>query len=65
MNDCTEVSQCYYVTGTYDLVLIVNTKDMNHYEVFSKKYLMNNANVKRFYTHVVMERLKLGGGVYI
>jgi len=33
----TGVIQCYYVTGTYDFVLIVNTKDMRHYEDFSKK----------------------------
>jgi Lrp/AsnC family leucine-responsive transcriptional regulator len=60
-----EVAQCYYVTGTYDLVLIVNTKDMKHYEMFSKKYFMDNTNVKRFYTHVVMDRLKMSYSIEI
>jgi Lrp/AsnC family leucine-responsive transcriptional regulator len=36
MQACTDVMQCYYVTGTYDFVLIVNTADMPHYEDFSK-----------------------------
>ncbi len=62
---CPEVMQCYFVTGTYDFVLIVQTRDMKHYEEFSKKWLMDNANVKHFYTHVVMDKVKLGYGVAI
>jgi DNA-binding Lrp family transcriptional regulator len=50
----------YYVTGTYDFVLIANTKDMQHYEEWSRKYLMDNPNVKHFYIHVVMDRVKTG-----
>lgn len=65
MNSCTEVMQCYYVTGTYDFVLIVNTIDMRHYEDFSKKLLMDNANVKHFYTHVVMDKVKAGYAISI
>jgi Lrp/AsnC family transcriptional regulator, leucine-responsive regulatory protein len=62
---CTEIMQCYYVTGTYDFVLIVNTMDMKHYEKFSKKYLMDNPNVKHFYTHVVMDNVKVTYGMNI
>jgi len=65
MQQCTEVMQCYYVTGTYDFVLIVNTTDMKHYEEFSKKWLMDNPNVKHFYTHVVMDKVKVGYSVAI
>lgn len=53
-----EVMQCYYVTGTYDFVVIVHTKDMKHYEDFSKKYFMDNPAVKQFLTHVVMDKVK-------
>ncbi len=65
ISDCTEVLQCYYVTGTYDFVIIVNTRDMKHYEEFSKKYLMDNTLVKQFYTHVVMDKVKVGFSVNI
>ena len=65
MQNLTEVSQCYYVTGSYDLVLMVNTRDMKHYELFSKKYFMENTNVKHFYTHVVMDKLKVSHGIKI
>jgi Lrp/AsnC family leucine-responsive transcriptional regulator len=62
MRICAEVAHCYYVTGTYDFVLIVNARDMSHFETFSKKKLMDNANLKHFYTHVVMDRVKVGYG---
>lgn len=65
MKACTEVAQCYYVTGTYDFVLIVNAKDMAHFEAFSKKHLMDNPNLKHFYTHVVMDKVKVSYGVVI
>jgi Lrp/AsnC family leucine-responsive transcriptional regulator len=65
MRKCEEVMQCYYVTGTYDFVLIVNTIDMKHYEDFSKKNLMDNPNVKHFYTHVVMDKVKVSYGILI
>lgn len=65
MSNCTEVAHCYYVTGSYDFVLIVNTRDMSHFEVFSKTQLMDNPNLKHFYTHVVMDKVKVGYGVVI
>ncbi|MCU0432543.1 MAG: Lrp/AsnC family transcriptional regulator [Bacteroidia bacterium] len=57
------VMQCYYVTGSYDFVVIVNTRDMKEYEEFSKKYFMDNTDVKQFYTHVIMDNVKVGYGV--
>ncbi|WP_129718078.1 Lrp/AsnC family transcriptional regulator [Pedobacter sp. SYP-B3415] len=60
MRGCDEVMQCYFVTGTYDFVLLVNVRDMEHYEAFSTKYLMDNPNVKHFHTHVVMDKVKVG-----
>jgi Lrp/AsnC family leucine-responsive transcriptional regulator len=65
MLKCSEVSQCYYVTGTYDFVLIVNTRDMQHYEEFQKFKLMDNPFLKHFYTHVVMDKVKVGYGLAI
>lgn len=62
MTKCSEVSLCYYVTGSYDFVLIVNTKDMVHFEEFQKTRLMDNPNLKHFYTHVVMDKVKTNYG---
>jgi len=65
LRKCEEVAQCYFVTGTYDFVLVVQTRDMQHYESFAKKWLMDNPNVKHFYTHVVMDRVKTGFSIPI
>jgi Lrp/AsnC family leucine-responsive transcriptional regulator len=62
---CHEVTQCYYVTGAYDFVLIVQTRDMSHFEAFQKKILLDNPNLKHFYTHVVMDKVKVSYGVVI
>jgi Lrp/AsnC family leucine-responsive transcriptional regulator len=60
-----EVMQCYFVTGSYDFVMIVNTQTMQQYEEFTKEWLMDNLNVKHFYTHVVMDKVKVGYSVAI
>jgi len=65
MLKCSEVMQCYYVTGSYDFIIIVNTQTMKQYEAFTKKWLMDNPNVKHFYTHVVMDKVKVGYGIAI
>jgi Lrp/AsnC family transcriptional regulator, leucine-responsive regulatory protein len=65
MSHCDEVAQCYYVTGAYDFVIIVNTRDMAHYERFSKQHLMDNPTIKQFYTHVVIDRVKVNYGVKV
>ncbi len=59
MHKCPEVAQCYFVTGTYDFVLLVHARDMQDYEAFTKRWLMDNPNVKHFYTHVVMDKVKV------
>lgn len=60
MADCNEVMQCYYVAGSVDFVVILNANDMKHYEEFSEKYLMDNPDVKQFYSHVVIDKVKVG-----
>jgi Lrp/AsnC family transcriptional regulator, leucine-responsive regulatory protein len=65
LSSCEEVVQCYYVTGSFDFVVIVHTKDMKHYERFSKQYFMDYPAVKQFYTHVVIDKVKSGYGIAV
>lgn len=65
LSSCPEVMQCYYVAGVYDFILIINTRDMKHYENFSKRYFMDNTDVKQFCTHVVIDKVKVGFSVSI
>ena len=57
------VQQCYYVTGESDFILIVTAKDMDDFEQFTRRLLFDNANIRRFTTHVVMARDKVGSVV--
>ncbi len=53
-----EVQQCYYVTGASDFVLVVVTKDMDSFEMLSRRVFTENPNIRRFETKVVVGRVK-------
>lgn len=55
-----EVMQCYYVTGSADFILILTARDMQDYEAFTRRHFFAQANVGRFRTNVVMDRVKVG-----
>jgi Lrp/AsnC family transcriptional regulator, leucine-responsive regulatory protein len=55
-----EVQQCYYVTGDADFILVVTVPTMSAYEALTRRLFFENANVKRFCTLVVMDRVKVG-----
>ena len=59
---CPEVQQCYYVTGQNDFVLVVLTRDMETYDAFTRRALLDDSNVRCFTTQVVLERVKSGAG---
>ena len=60
MRAAEEVMQCYYVTGDGDFVLILTMPDMTAYEAFTRRHFFEEANVARFRTLVVMDRVKVG-----
>ncbi|MFC7398489.1 Lrp/AsnC family transcriptional regulator [Chelatococcus sp. GCM10030263] len=53
-----DVQQCYYVAGDADFVLIVTVASMDDYQALTRRLFFNNANVKRFRTLVVMDKIK-------
>jgi Lrp/AsnC family transcriptional regulator, leucine-responsive regulatory protein len=57
MERAAEVTQCYYVTGAADFVLVLSTADMEAYKDFTRRYFFER-HVKRFETIVVMDRAK-------
>ena len=63
MAACAEVQQCYYVTGQADFVLVVLAADMEAYEQFTRRHLLDDPNVRSFTTHVALERVKSGVAV--
>ncbi len=51
------VSQCYYVTGAVDFVLVVKVADMREYEDVTRRHLFASY-VRRFETMAVMGQIK-------
>ncbi|WP_336216812.1 Lrp/AsnC family transcriptional regulator [Nonomuraea sp. LPB2021202275-12-8] len=54
------VQQCYYVTGSFDFVIVLHARDMSDYEAFTSRTMFENPNIRRFTTMVVMDRVKVG-----
>ena len=52
------VQQCYHVTGSTDVVLIVTASSMEEYAAFARAWF-ETANVARYETHVVLDRVKV------
>ena len=55
-----EVMQCYDVTGEADFIVIITARDMQEYEVISRRLFMENPNVRRYKTSLVVRRIKSG-----
>ena len=60
MLETPEVMQCYDVTGEADFIVIITVKDMPEYETVSRKLFIENPNVRRYKTSLVIRRVKTG-----
>jgi Lrp/AsnC family transcriptional regulator, leucine-responsive regulatory protein len=59
MRELAEVQQCYPVTGSSDIFLVVTAKSMEDHRVFARTRL-EIPQVARYETHVVLDRVKIG-----
>ena len=48
------------MTGNVDFIMVVSAADMNSYEEFSRRVLIENPNLKSYAFHVVVNRVKGG-----
>lgn len=55
-----QVQQAFYVTGDADFVLIVTAPDMEAYESFMSRLMVENTNVRRYTTNVSLGLVKRG-----
>jgi Lrp/AsnC family leucine-responsive transcriptional regulator len=58
MRAAPEVQQCYYVTGDADFVLIVTARDISDYERLIEQLFLEERNIRKFKTGVVLNRVK-------
>jgi DNA-binding Lrp family transcriptional regulator len=53
-----EVQQCYYVTGDFDFIVVLTVESMAEYEALTQRVFLAHANITKFKTFVVMDRVK-------
>lgn len=63
MLNTPEVMQCYDVTGEDDFIVVITAKDMQEYEGISRKLFMENPNVRRYKSSLVIRRIKSGATI--
>jgi Lrp/AsnC family transcriptional regulator, leucine-responsive regulatory protein len=59
MRRSSEVQQCYHVTGSSDIYLVITAASMEAYRAFVRSRL-EIPQVARYETHVVLDRIKVG-----
>ena len=52
------VQQCYYVSGSWDFVLIILAKDPEHYSELARELFHDNPYIKRFETSIKIKTVK-------
>lgn len=60
-----QVTQCYYVTGDKDFILIVSMRDMEEFDTFQNEFCTQNPSISRFSTSVVVDPVKVGLAIVI
>ncbi|MEO0557675.1 MAG: Lrp/AsnC family transcriptional regulator [Bacteroidota bacterium] len=63
MQNASEVSQCYSVSGDIDYVLVVHAADLSSYMAWAKRVLMANPAIRRADTHLVWDRVKFSTAI--
>lgn len=58
MRNHPEVTQCYYVTGSADFILVVNVASMEEYGTFAERAFINDRNVRAFQSYACMQQVK-------
>lgn len=53
-----EVTQCYYVTGSADFILVVGAPSMQDYGAFTERAFFGNKNIRSFQTFSAMQTVK-------
>lgn len=53
-----EVTQCYYVTGSADFILVINVATMEEYGAFAERVFINDRNIRAFQSFACMQQIK-------
>lgn len=55
-----EIQQCYYVTGEFAFVMVVIVRDITAYDQLIRRLFVENPNISKFQTSMVIDTVKSG-----
>ena len=58
VQDRPEIMECYALSGTFDYMLKIRTRDVESYEAFMTRYIMRNPHVRTVVSSFVLRELK-------
>jgi DNA-binding Lrp family transcriptional regulator len=58
VRDRPEIMECYALSGTFDYMLKIRTRDVESYEAFMTRYIMRNPHVRTVVSSFVLRELK-------
>jgi Lrp/AsnC family transcriptional regulator len=53
-----EVMECYTMTGIWDYMLKIVTRDIRHYEVFVRNTLTASPSIRELHSHMAVTEIK-------
>lgn len=53
-----EVVECYTMTGTWDYMLKIITRDVRHYERFIREHLLTMPLIREMHSHIAVTEIK-------
>ncbi|HDS9360678.1 TPA: Lrp/AsnC family transcriptional regulator [Enterobacter chengduensis] len=58
LKSCACITQCFYVAGDFDFIIILSVKDLMEYEALTKTLFMDDPNINKFNSHIVLDKVK-------
>jgi Lrp/AsnC family transcriptional regulator, cysteine-sensing transcriptional activator len=53
-----EVVECYTMTGAWDYMLKIVTRDVRHYERFIREHLLTMTSIREMHSHIAVTEIK-------
>ena len=53
-----EIVECYTMTGLWDYMLKIVTRDIKHYENFARNVLMATQSIREMHSHIAVTEIK-------
>lgn len=58
LRSCAYITHCFYVAGDFDFIIILSVKNLEKYENLTKTLFIEDPNINKFNSHIVLDKVK-------